>query len=64
MIRAGIYPDLRDEAHWWGIEDMWRYAFFSLLAYARAVAERTDRSVEDVATAMAEWRGIRAIERS
>ncbi len=23
MIRAGVYPDLLDEAHGWGIEDRW-----------------------------------------
>jgi len=34
MIRAGIYPDLLDEAYGWGIEDMWRYAFYALVAYA------------------------------
>jgi hypothetical protein len=46
MIRAGIYPDLLDEAHWWGDEDLWRYAFYALLAYARAAADRTGRTVE------------------
>jgi hypothetical protein len=64
MIRAGIYPDLLDEAHWWGDEDLWRYAFYALLAYARAAAERTGRTVENVANALAERRGIKAIERS
>ncbi len=23
MIRAGVYPDLLDEAYGWGIDDMW-----------------------------------------
>jgi hypothetical protein len=59
MIRAGIYPDLLDEAYWWGDEDLWRYAFYALLAYARAAAERTGRSVEDVASAIAVRRGIK-----
>ena len=41
MIRGGVYPDLLDEAAGWGIEDMWEYAFYTLLLYGRAAAERT-----------------------
>jgi hypothetical protein len=26
MIRAGVYPDLLDEPHGWGIDDMREYA--------------------------------------
>jgi hypothetical protein len=58
MIRAGVYPDLLDEAYGWGIEDMWRYAFYALVLYARVAAERTGRSLEDIATALAGSRGI------
>jgi hypothetical protein len=58
MIRAGIYPDLLDEAYWWGIDDMWEYAFFALVLYGRVAAERTGRPLETVATAIAERRGI------
>ena len=58
MIRAGVYPDLVDEAYGWGIEDMWTYAFYALVLYGRVAAERTGRSLEDVATALAERRGI------
>jgi hypothetical protein len=58
MIRAGVYPDLLDEAYGWGIEDMWTYAFYALVLYARVAAERTGRSLEDVATALAGRRGI------
>jgi hypothetical protein len=64
MIRAGIYPDLLDEAYGWGIEDMWRYAFYALVAYARAASERTGRSLEEVAAAMAEHRGIKLAEKA
>jgi hypothetical protein len=35
MIRGGVYPDLLDEACWWGIDDMWEYAFYALVLYAR-----------------------------
>ncbi len=58
MIRAGDYPDLLDEAYGWGIADMWEYAFYALLVYARAAAERTGRLLEVLATVMAERRGI------
>jgi len=58
MFRAGIYPDLLDEGYWWGIEDMWRHAFNALVAYARAAADRTGRSLQEVATALAEHRGL------
>jgi hypothetical protein len=58
MVRAGIYPDLLDEAYGWGIEDMWRYAFYALVAYVRAASERTGRSLEEIASALAEHQGI------
>jgi hypothetical protein len=58
MIRAGIYPDLLDEAYGWGIEDMWRYAFYALVAYARAASERTGRSLEEIAATLAEHRAL------
>ena len=58
MIRAGVYPDLLDEAHGWGIEDMWQYAFYALVLYARVAAERSGRSLEEIATGLAGRRGI------
>lgn len=58
MLRAGIYPDLLDEAYGWGIEDMWRYAFYALVANARAASERTGRSLEEIASSLAERQGI------
>jgi hypothetical protein len=58
MIRAGVYPDLLDEAYGWGIDDMWRYAFYALVLYARVAAERTGQPPESVAAAIAERRGI------
>lgn len=58
MIRAGVYPDLLDEAHWWGIDDMWTYAFYALVLYGRVAAERTGRPLENIATALAERRGL------
>jgi hypothetical protein len=58
MIRAGVYPDLLDEAYGWGIDDMFEYAFYALVLYGRVAAERTGRPLEDVASALAERRGI------
>ena len=58
MIRAGVYPDLLDEAYGWGIDDMWEYAFYALVLYGRVAAERTGRSLENIAAALAERRGI------
>jgi hypothetical protein len=58
MIRAGVYPDLLDEADGWGIDDMWKYAFYALVLYGRVAAERTGRPLEDIAAALAERRGI------
>jgi hypothetical protein len=37
---------------------MWSYAFFALVAYARAASERTGRSLEEIAAALAEHQGI------
>jgi hypothetical protein len=58
MIRAGVYPDLLDEAYGWGIDDIWTYAFYALVLYGRVAAERTGHSLEDIATTLAERRGI------
>jgi hypothetical protein len=46
MVRAGVYPDLVDEAYGWGPDDMWDYAFYALLLYARVASERTGRPLE------------------
>jgi hypothetical protein len=58
MIRAGLYPDLLDEADGWGLEDMWEYAFYALVLYARVAAERTGQPTDAVAAAIAERRGV------
>ena len=58
MIRAGVYPDLLDEAYGWGIDNMWEYAFYALVLYGRVAAARTGRTPEDIASALAERRGI------
>jgi hypothetical protein len=36
---------------------MWKYAFYALVAYVRAASERTGRSLEEIAVALAERQG-------
>jgi hypothetical protein len=58
MIRGGVYLDLLDEADGWGVDDMWKFAFYAVVLYGRVAAERTGRSLDDIAAALAERRGI------
>jgi hypothetical protein len=58
MIRGGVYPDLLDEAGWWRNDDLWFYALFALVIYMRIAAERSERSFEEVARALAARRGV------
>jgi len=58
MIHGGVYPDLLDGA-WWQTDDLWVYSFFALLIFIRAAAERTGRSVEEVASSIADRRMVR-----
>jgi len=58
-LRAGVYPDLDNEADYWGMEGFWLYAFYAVVIYVRAAAERTDRSIEEVIRALAVRRGLR-----
>jgi hypothetical protein len=59
MIHGGVYPDLLDDAAWWQTDDLWIYSFFALLIFIRAAAERTGRSVEEVALSIADRRLVR-----
>ncbi len=59
MIHGGVYPDLFDDAAWWQTDDLWVYSFFALLIFVRAAAERTGRSVEEVAISIADRRMVR-----
>ena len=58
MIRGGVYPDLLGEVGWWHDDDLWFYAFFALVIYMRITAERSQRSFEEVALALATRRGV------
>jgi hypothetical protein len=59
MIHGGGYPDLLDDAAWWATDDLWIYSFFALLIFIRAAAERTGRSVEQIALSIADHRAVR-----
>ena len=45
---------------WWHGDDLWFYAFYALVIYLRIAAERTGKSVSDVASTLASRRGIEA----
>jgi hypothetical protein len=62
MIHGGVYPDLLDDAAWWQTDDLWIYSFFALLIFIRAAAERTGRSVEEVALSIADHRMVRLVQ--
>ena len=51
-------PTSSTDAAWWEADDLWSYSFFALLLYVRVAAERTGRSVEDVARSIADRRGV------
>ena len=61
MIHGGVYPDLLDDGAWWQTDDLWVYSFFALLIFIRAAAERTGRSVEEVASSIADRRLVRLV---
>jgi len=58
MIRGGVYPDLLGEVGWWHNDDLWFCAFLALEIYLRVAVERSERSFEDVARALAARRGM------
>ena len=61
MIHGGVYPDLLADAAWWQTDDLWIYSFYALLIFIRAAAERTGRSVEEVASSIADRRLVRLV---
>ncbi len=61
MIHGGVFPDLLADAAWWQTDDLWIYSFFALLIFIRAAAERTGRSVEKVASSIADRRLVRLV---
>jgi len=58
MIHGGVFPDLLDDAAWWEADDLWVYSFFAFLLYMRLAAERSGRSVEEVARSISDRRSV------
>jgi hypothetical protein len=56
-LRGGVLPDIFADAGWWHSE-LWEYALYAVVAYARASAERRGESTADVARVLAAARGV------
>ena len=46
-IRGGVQPDLLNDAGWWNTP-LWIYAVYAVVIYARAAADRSGMTVEQV----------------
>ena len=57
MIHGGVYPTSSMTPRV-GADDLWVYSFFAFLLYMRVAAERSVRSVEEVARSIADRRGV------
>ena len=58
MTHAGVVVDLGEEVGWWRADDFGAYAFYALVIYMRAAAERTGTTVEAVARQLAVRHGV------
>jgi hypothetical protein len=58
MLRAGVQPDLLGEVIWWNSDDLWVFAFYALVIYARAAADRCGEPVAEVCRRVAARYGI------
>jgi hypothetical protein len=53
MIRAGIQPDLLEDAAWWRADDLWVWALEALHVYIQAAAERTGVPITEICSQLA-----------
>src|SRR5436190_9010704 len=53
MAHGGVTAELDDEAGWWRADDFSGFAWWALIIYVRVAAERTGRTVPDIATELA-----------
>lgn len=53
MIRAGVQPDLLEDAAWWRADDLWVWALEALHVYVEVAAERTGVTPAEIC---ASWR--------
>jgi hypothetical protein len=58
MLRAGVQPDLLGEVIWWSSDDLWIFAFYALVIYARGAAERRGEPVAAVCQRVAAHYGV------
>ncbi len=53
MIRAGVQPDLLEDAAWWRADDLWKWALEALHVYAQAAADRTGLTTLEIGAQLA-----------
>lgn len=53
MIRAGIQPDLLEDAAWWEGDDLWVWALEALHVYVQAAADRTGLTSVEICSQLA-----------
>ncbi len=58
MLHGGIDPGVLDEVQWWQSDDVWYWSLEARVAYVRAAADRTGRSVESICRRLAHDRGV------
>jgi hypothetical protein len=58
MIRAGIEPDLLEDAAFWRADDLWVWALEALHVYVRAAADRTGLSTVEICSQLATRSGV------
>ena len=58
MAHGGVSVDLDEEAGWWQADDFSGFAFWALVIYVRVAAERTGRTVADIAGELANRHGV------
>ena len=58
MAHGGVTVDLDEEAGWWQADDFSGFAFWAMVIYVRVAAERTGRTVADIAGELAGRHGV------
>jgi hypothetical protein len=58
MAHGGVTADLDEEAGWWRADDFSGFAWWALVIYVRVGAERTGRTVADIAAELAARQGV------
>ena len=61
MLRAGLEPDLLDEVIWWGSDNFWVFAFYALVIYLRAAADRNGELVSDLCATVADKHAVELV---